>query len=308
MIFKKIKQYFKNPLKIVLFLMDKNTLWFLPDRQYLKIKFWLKFNTKLNLDTPLTFNEKLQWLKLNDRRKIYTSMVDKNTVKEYVGNIIGKEHIIPTLGIWSSPNDIDFNLLPKKFVLKLTHDSGTVIICKDKDKLDIEAVKNRLKKGLKRDYYALHREWPYKNVERKIIAEKFMDDNKSGELTDYKFFCFNGEPKIVLVCSERFSSENMSETWYDEEWNLLPVSEGGYKTNTNIPKPMNFMKMKQFSSQLSKKMPFVRIDFYEINGNIYFGEITFFPAAGYERFDPEEWNKKLGDMIDLGLAEYKNEK
>lgn len=285
--------------------MDKNFFWFLPDKQYLKIKFWIKFGAKLNLNTPQTFNEKLQWLKLYNRKHIYISMVDKDVAKKYVGNIIGKKHIIQTLGIWNSPDDIDFSLLPKKFVLKLTHDSGTVIICKDKDKLDIESAKKKLGKGLKRNYYKIHREWPYRNVERKIIAEKLMEDNCSGELTDYKFFCFNGEPKIVLVCSERFSSNNMSKTWFDEEWNILPMSEGDYKTSADIPKPINFIKMKQFARQLSKKIPFIRVDFYEVNEKVFFSELTFFPGAGYERFSPEAWNKKLGNMIDLSLMEHK---
>ena len=307
MIFKKIIQYIKKPSKIALFLMDRNLFWFLPDSLYLKIKFRLKCNKKLDLKNPRTFNEKLQWLKLNDRNRSYTSMVDKRLVKEYVCEKIGKEYIIPTLGVWDDPNHIDFNLLPKKFVLKLTHDSGTIIICKDKNKLDIESVKKRLKRGLKRNYYAIHREWPYKNIERKIIAEKFMDADNLGELIDYKLFCFGGEPKIVLVCSERFSSENMCETWYDENWNLLPLSEGGHRVDPNIQKPINFVKMKQLARQLSKDKAFVRIDFYEINGSIYFGEITFFPAAGYERFTPEGWNNRLGDMINLDLTEHSDE-
>ena len=274
----------------------------LPDKQYLSLLHRLKMEKRLDWNNPVTFNEKLQWLKLHDRKDIYTTMVDKCDVKQYVANIIGKSYIIPTIGVYKRFEDIDFDELPKQFVIKCTHDSGGLVICRDKTKLKYEDAEKKISSCLKRNYYYSGREWPYKNVEPRIIVEKYMSDMNSDSVIDYKFFCFNGKPEIVLACSDRFSDSGLKETWFDSEWNLLPVTEGGHDIDKSIKKPKKFSEMKALACKLSKNIAFVRVDFYEFGGKVYFGEITFFPASGFERFNPENWNKNLGDMIDLGLV------
>lgn len=293
----KIIKYIKNPKEIILYLMNKGYFKKLDDEKYLKIKYKLKMNTELNLKTPKTFNEKLQWLKLHDRKPEYTKMVDKYEAKKYVEEIIGQEYIIPTLGVWEKFEDIDFNKLPKQFVLKPTHTSGNIFICEDKSKINKIKLKKEINKWLRRKYYYVHREWPYKNIKPRIIAEKYMADEFKKDLKDYKLFCFNGKVRIILVCSNRF--KELKETFFDEEWNFIDVIEGGHGREENIMKPLNFSKMKQLAEKLSKNMSFVRIDFYETNKSLYFGEITFYPASGYERFEPELYNEILGNMLNL---------
>lgn len=294
----KIKKVFKKPLWIIVFLNNRG-LHILEDEKYLKILYKLVFNKELNLSNPITFNEKLQWLKINDRKEIYTKMVDKYEAKNYVADVIGKEYIIPTIGIYNKLSDIDLSKLPDKFVMKCTHDSGGLIICKDKKKLNFNKEKKRIAKKLRKNFYYSGREWPYKNVKPRIIVEKYMEDSEGKDLKDYKFFCFNGIPKIVLVCSERHSSSNMCETWFDMGWNLIDVIESGHRIDTTTPQPKNFKKMIDLSKKLSKEIPFIRVDWYEIKGKLYFGELTFFPASGFEKFNPEEWNYKLGDWLQL---------
>ena len=269
------------------------------DDKYLKYKYQLYIKKKLNLKNPQTFNEKLQWLKIYDRNDQYTQMVDKYEAKKYVASIIGEEYIIPTIGIYNSFDEIDFKKLPNKFVIKCTHDSGGLVVCKDKNKLDKNNAKKKIEKSLKTNYYYCGREWPYKNVKPRIIIEKYMCTKEQKELIDYKFFCFNGNPKIILVCSERFSSNNMCETWFDDKWNFLDIIESSHRVDKTIKKPINLSKMMEFSKKLSKDIPFVRVDFYEINGKTYFGELTFFPASGFERFEPKEWDYKRGEMLKL---------
>ena len=275
------------------------------DKPYLQMMYWLQIGKKLNLKHPVTFNEKLQWLKLYNHKPEYTMMVDKVKAKEYVANIIGEEHIIPTLGLWDDPDDIDFDALPDKFVLKCNHNSGTgMCICRDKSKLDIPKVKAGLRKGLKENYFMKWREWPYKNVSRKILAEKFMEDmGGQNELRDYKFFCFNGESKYCQVISDRNTDEKID--FYDMEWNrllgLVGLNDSLHNSEKEIPRPVCFGQMKQLVAKLASGIPFSRIDFYEINGKPYFGEITFFPAAALGSFKPKEWNTKMGNMIQLPL-------
>ena len=293
----KIIKYFKNPSRFIWFLGARNIIP-ISDEYMLKVIYKCAFNKKLDLINPRTFNEKLQWLKLNDRKDIYTTMVDKYEVKKYVSDLIGEKYIIPTIGIYDKFNDINFDVLPSKFVIKCTHDSGGIVIVKDKKLLDKKKAKKKINKSLKRNYYYPSREWPYKNVKPRIIVEKYIE-NANEELIDYKFFCFNGVCKVVLVCSERFSSNNMCETWFDENWNFLDITESGHRTNINIKKPKNFELMKELCSKLSANISFLRVDFYEVNDKIYFGELTFYPASGYERFEPEYWNERLGDLIDL---------
>ena len=279
-----------------------------PDKPYLQMMYWLNMGKKLNLKHPVTFNEKLQWLKLYNRNPKYTIMVDKVKAKEYVANIIGEEHIIPTLGVWDDPDDIDFDALPDKFVLKCNHNSGLgMCICRDKSKLDIPKVKAELRKGLKQNYFLQWREWPYKNVPRKILAEKFMEDHeqqaqkiskaKLEELNDYKIFCFNGQPKVLFVASDR--ANKVCFDYYDMKLNHLDLKQGGDNFKGEVKLPNHFEEMKELAAKISKDIPHVRTDFYEINGNVYFGELTFFDSSGFAKFHPEEWDERLGKLIVL---------
>lgn len=285
---------FTKPKIIGIILLGKFSFLF-SDKQYLQMMYWLHLGRKLNLKNPKTFNEKLQWLKLYNHKPEYTIMVDKVKAKEYVAKLIGEEHIIPTLGVWDDPDDIDFDALPDQFVLKCNHNSGTgMCICRDKSKLDIEKVKAELRKGLKENYFMRWREWPYKNVPRKILAEKFMVDESGTELKDYKIFCFNGEPRYCQVISDRNTDEKID--FYDMHWKrlvgLVGLNDKVHNSEYAIPCPESFENMKQMASLLAKSIPFSRIDFYEINHQAYFGEITFFPATGFGNFNPREWNVK----------------
>ena len=300
----KLSKFIKSPLLLFVFLSNRG-INLLNDKTYLKIRYYATFKKFLNLKNPQTFNEKLQWLKLNDRKDIYTKMVDKYEAKSYVSKIIGNKYIIPTLGIYNNFDEIDFNKLPNQFVIKCTHDSGGLVIVTDKSKLDIEKAKKKLNKSLKRNYYYPGREWPYKNVKPRIIIEKYMKDNKNNSMRDYKFFCFNGNPYCILVCSDR--DIDLKETFYDLEWKVMRLKRPNHKLDNSIENPHNFEKMIEFSKKLSSKISFLRVDFYEINGNLYFGELTFYPASGFGKFEPEEWDLKLGNLIDLSLVS-KNEK
>lgn len=298
----------KNPYKVFNWLAAHHLLNWMDDKTYLKLVYRGHFGKKLNLDNPITFNEKLQWLKLYNRKPEYTIMVDKVKAKEYVANIIGEEHIIPTLGVWDDPDDIDFDKLPNQFVLKCNHNSGIgLCICKDKSKLDIEKVKEGLRKGLKENFYLMGREWPYKNVPRKILAEKYMVDSEYDkkaigkedlqELHDYKFFCFNGEPKVLFVSSDR--TKKVCFDYYDMSLNHLDLKQGGDNYNGHIALPEHFEEMKSLAEKISANIPHVRTDFYEINNEVYFGELTFFDSSGFAKFEPENWDERLGKLIVL---------
>jgi len=267
------------------------------DEKYIKMMYRIAMGKKLDLDNPKTYNEKLQWLKLYDRNPLYTQMVDKYAAKEYVAKIIGEEHIIPTLGIYDSYDDINFDDLPDKFVLKCTHNSGFVSICKDKSTFDIEKSRKKLTKGQKQDYYRLNREWPYKNVPRRIIAEQFMVDESGTELKDYKFFCFNGEPKMLFIATDRPYDTRFD--FFDMDFNHLPFVNGHPNASKPIVKPKGFDEMVGLSKKLSKGFPHVRVDLYDINGKIYFGELTFYHYSGFVKFEPEEWDYRIGDMLKL---------
>lgn len=273
---------------------------YLPDKTYLKLWYYANTGKKLNLKNPQTFSEKLQWLKLYNRNPQYTIMVDKYAVKQYVADIIGEKYIIPTIGVWEKPEDIDFESLPNRFVLKCNHDSGGLIICKDKSKLDKESAIQKLNKSLKTDFYKMGREWPYKNVPRRIIAEKYIEPIPNiKDLPDYKFFCFNGEPKCCQVITGRESK--MCVDFFDREWNHMPFIEPSKYTfsEESIIKPMNFEQMWKFAETLSNNVPFVRVDFYNLSGKILFGELTFFPTSGIGGFDPPIWNEYFGSWIKL---------
>ena len=269
------------------------------DERFLKKEYYLAMGKTLNLNTPKTFNEKLQWLKLYNREPQYTMMVDKYAVKQYVANKIGSQYIIPTLGVWNHFDEIDFDELPNQFVLKCTHDSGGIVICKDKLNLDKRAAKQKLEYYLKRKYYYVHREWPYKNVKPRIIAEKYMSNDNGEDLNDYKLMCFNGQVKATFVCSDRFSEDGLKVTFYDTNWKRMPFERHYPASKTDIARPKTYDEMLILAEKLAFKIPFVRVDFYEVHGRVYFGELTFFPGSGYEEFTPEEWDKKLGDWINL---------
>lgn len=270
----------------------------IPDRKFLELVFPLCTGYKLNLDNPRSYNEKLQWLKLYNRNPLYTRMVDKYEVKKYVADIIGEDHIIPTLAVYDHAEDIDFDVLPNQFVLKCTHDSGGIVICSDKTKLDKKAAVKKLKKGLKKNFYCQNREWPYKNVKPRIIAESYMTDDGE-ELKDYKFFCFDGKPKYMFIATDRFKEEETKFDFFDMNFNHLPFVNGHPNSTKPINRPKGFDEMKNLSEKLSKGIPQVRVDFYDINGKIFFGEITFFHWSGFVPFEPQEWDYKLGDDIKL---------
>lgn len=272
----------------------------MPDREYLGKMFKAIMGYPLNLDNPQTFNEKLQWLKLYDRKPEYTMMVDKYKVRDYIAEQLGEEYLIPLIGVWDDPDKIDFDKLPDQFVLKCNHNSGLgMCICKDKSKLNIEHVKNELRKGLAQDYYLTGREWPYKDVPRKIICEKYMVDHLQEGLNDYKFMCFAGKVMCSFVCTDRFNDDGLKATFFDRDWHVLPFERYYPKSQTPISKPLNYDKMLAFSEKLSKEIPFVRTDFYEIDQKLYFGELTFFPGSGFEEFTPESFDIELGNWIKL---------
>lgn len=271
----------------------------IPDKEYLKLTHRIRFDEKLDFSNPVTFNQKIQWLKIYDRNPEYIKLVDKILVKQYVAKKIGEEYVIPTLGVWNNYDEIDFDSLPSQFVLKCNHDSGSVIVCKDKNKLDIRSTKRKLKKGIKTDAFFWGREWPYKEVKRKIFAEKYMEDDDSDELKDYKFMCFNGKVMCSFVGSERYSNDGLKITFFDLDWNVLPFERHYPKSSIPIKKPKNYEKMIELAEKLSKNIPFVRVDFYETGGCVYFGEMTFYPGSGWEEFKPYEWDRKLGSWIHL---------
>ena len=272
------------------------------DKIYLSLRYYALYGRSLNWRNPTSFSEKMQWLKLYNRKPEYVIMADKILAKAWVSERIGKDYIIPTLGIWDNADDVDFNSLPNRFVIKCNHNSGTgMYICRDKTKMNVLEVREGLRKGLQEDYYSYGREWPYRDIPRRIIAEQFMEDSSSpGDLADYKFFCFNGEPRFCQVIRDRSTKETID--IYDMEWNLMPfrgLNPHAFNGSIPVEKPLHLEQMKSICRKLSENMPFVRIDLYVINGREYFGEITFFPMNGFGTFIPVEWNKKMGDLINL---------
>ena len=290
----------QNPVLLLQVLLDTGFGKMISDPCYLKWMFRLKMDAALDLQSPKTLNEKLQWIKLYDRRPEYTMMADKYLVREYIAKILGEEHLIPLLGVWDSPEEIDFDALPEQFVLKCNHNSGLgMCICKDKSRLDINKVKKDLHKGLQQDYYLAGREWPYKDIPRKIVCEQFMT-NGGNELEDYKIHNFNGEPKFILVCADRFSQTGLTEDFYTPQWERMDLKRPKIPNATKpIPQPEQLEQMLEFSRILAKDIPFVRTDFYVIDGKVYFGEITFFPASGMSPFAPASWDQTFGDWLTL---------
>lgn len=307
---KRFLKIIKNPKLVLFYLESKGLFNFLPDKRYLKLFYKLRIGNKLNLDNPKTFNEKLQWLKLYNRKDIYTTMVDKYEAKKYVSDSIGEEYIIPTLGVWDNFDDIDFDSLPNQFVLKCTHDSGGLIICKDKSKLDLKKARKKINKTLRINYYKHGREWPYKNVKPRIIAEKFVKLN-GPECAEYKFFCFNGKVKCILVCkgdAHGLGENQRTNDFLDVDFNRIDVKVLFPHSKTELRKPKELDKLMEIAEKFAKDIPHVRFDTYLVDGKIYFGEMTFFHNSGFEPYEPEEWDYRFGSWLQLPNNKIQGEK
>lgn len=300
----KLIEFLKSPLKIFVFLANRGINFF-DDETYLKIRYRATFHKKLNLKEPKTFDEKLQWLKLNDRKDFYTTLVDKYEVKNYISKIIGEEYVIPTIGIYDTFDEINFDELPNQFVIKCTHDSGGLVIVKNKERLDIKKTRKKINRSLKRNYYFPGREWPYKNVKPRIIVEEYKEDKKYNELRDYKLYAFNGKCDYVMLCLDRFNGGTKF-IYFDKNWNMKKeFSYDGikYGDTITVDKPKNLKNMFEFAKILSKNIPFLRVDFYEVDGKLYFGELTFFPSSGFDNTRTIECQKYLDKMLIINNME-----
>ena len=273
----------------------------MPDECEIRHSFKKKLGYDCNLKKPRTFNEKIQWLKLHDRKEIYHELVDKYEAKKVIGDLVGDEFIIPTLGVWKKFDDIDFSKLPGRFVLKCTHDSASVVICKDKSIFDYKAAQKKLDGALKTDYYHyIGKQWAYKDIERRIIAEQYLDEGNNQGLTDYKFMVFGGKCKCIFVCSDRQSKLSLNA--YDLDWQLMPFTRNNHPNmKAHAYRPQCFDTMLTLAEKIARYVdnPFVRVDFYEVDGKVYFGEVTFYPEGGFGSFNPIEWDYKLGEWIKL---------
>ena len=304
---KKIIKFLANKDYRFMILANRGELGGIPAEEFLKRRYRICTGRELNIETPTLYTEKLQWLKLYDHRTEYTTMVDKYAAKSYVAEKIGEQYVIPLLGVWGSTDEIDFDSLPERFVLKTTHDSGAVVVCKDKKSLDIKKTKKTLNYFLKRKYYDCNREWPYKNVKPRIIAEEYMEDSTHKELRDYKFFTFGGEPKVLYIAQGRGRGEPTVADFFDIDFNHLPFTIDHDTADTPPEKPKCFEEMKRLAAVLSEGTPQLRVDFYEVDGRVYFGEMTFFHCSGMACFHPEEWDKKFGDWVELPPKTVENE-
>lgn len=294
---KKLK---KLVCRIIIFVSNRKiTRYLISDRLFIKAKYFYMMGYKLPLDNPQTFNEKLQWLKLYNRKPIYTTLVDKYEVKKYVQNKIGEEYLIRTLGVWNNADEIEMSMLPEQYVIKCTHDSGSVYICKDKLSFDVLDMRKRIRKSLKVGTFCWGREWVYKNVKPRVIAEEYLSELGKGDVRDYKFFCFDGKVKCFKIDFDRFTDHRAN--YYDRQCNLLPFGERMCPPNPEsvIEMPSNIEEMINIAEKLAENETFVRIDLYNVNGKIYFGEFTFYPASGYGEFTDPLWDKELGNWINL---------
>lgn len=287
----------KTPKEFVGWIMFKFCPNWMSDRFHLEMNYLFTKREHLDLDHPRTFNEKLQWLKIYDRNPLYTTLVDKYLVKDWVKGKIGEEYVIPTLMTYYSPDEIKLKTLPDQFVLKCTHDSGSVIICRDKSTFDLKAARERLAYCLSRDTSSYFCEWAYHDVPRRIIAEPLLVDGDNAELMDYKFFCFDGVPRIMYM--SRDHAENATTDFFDMEFNHLPIRMLAPPSDVLPEKPEQFEKLKELASSLSQGIPHVRVDFYVVNGKVFFGEMTFYHCGGMVTVQPPEWNLRMGDMIHL---------
>lgn len=301
-----IMMYIKNPARILARLICGKAKW-MPDEMYIKIMYRANTGKKLNLTNPKTYNEKLQWLKLYDQREEYTTLVDKYSVKQYVAAKIGEQYLIPTLGVWNTFDQIDFDRLPQAFVLKCTHDSGSVVICRDKGKLNKQAARVKLEKALKANYFYRSREYPYKHVPPRIIAEPYLENLDAGQLYDYKVFCFHGKPEFLFIASDR-ASGNVKFDYYDAQFHRLPMRQAAHPNSTiDHAKPDCFDELMDIAQTLSEGIPQVRVDVYIVDNHIIFGEMTFFHHGGFVPFIPEEYDYLWGEKIHLPQKESKHD-
>lgn len=295
----RLQKYLDNPLLIGYVLLIRYGRW-IPDKLYLRLQYYFYMGKKLDLKNPKTFTEKIQWLKLYNRKEEYHRLVDKHEVKGIVASIIGEEHVIPTLGVWDSFDEIDFSALPQQFVLKTTNASQTTMICMDKRSFDVDKARKLFKRYLKISLYKNFREWVYKGVKPRIIAERYMELVEGEDLIDYKFYCFDGEPLYCQVIKNRRKEETID--FFDQDWNhqeFCGLRSKVTRSKVAIECPINYDKMLEIARKLSKGIAFLRVDLYNLHGKIYFGELTFYPSAGFGYFTPKEWNVKLGNLIRL---------
>ena len=299
-IFQKIHRVKNNPWSLFLLLFNRNKLNWLNDNAYIKLNFRASQGRKLNLENPESFNEKLQWLKLFDHNPLYTILVDKYEVKKYVDDIIGQKYVIPTYGVWDSFEEIDFSLLPDKFVLKCTHDSGGNAIVRDKSKMNLSKIEEKINHSLSVNYYESGREWPYKDVPHRIIAEEYLEDANEKEIIDYKFYCFNGEPKFLYVSQGLENHRTARISFVTLEWEKAKYERRDYMPFELLPKkPTCLDEMIQISKKLSAGIPFVRVDLYEVCSKVYFSEMTFFPCSGLMPFKEIEDDYEIGNYLVL---------
>lgn len=277
---------------------DEQNINDLTDEEFLKLEYMRQMGKELNLKNPVLFSEKLQWLKLYDRKPVYTKMADKFEARKFISGIVGDEYLTPLLGVWDRTEDIDFESLPQRFVLKCNHDSGGYFICEDKQSFDIAGVRRALSDLLRRNYFWHSREWQYKNIEPKILAEEYLTD-EHGELLDYKLMCFNGKVRCTYIRSGQNADDGLKITFFDNDWNRIPVRNHYPSDKRAFSKPINFGKMIDIAEKLSKGISFLRVDFYEIDGKLYIGEMTFHEYAGFNKFDPFDYEAIFGEWINL---------
>ena len=269
-----------------------------PDRLYIKMIAKGKLGYSINLNNPQTFNEKLNWLKLYNRNPLYTKLADKLAVKEIVASKVGEQHVVKNLGSWNKFDEINFDKLPNQFVLKCTHDSSGAVICKDKSQFDKEAAREKIISALKLNYFYACREWPYKNIPHRIIADELLDDHSGKELNDYKFWCFDGKP-TYMYCTIKTEKDGIYENFYDMDFKPALINHGWPRRMPEFNKPAAFEEMKDLAAKLSKGIPFVRIDFFYVGGKVFFGEYTFFDWAGLQPFESYNQDLELGKYIVL---------
>lgn len=300
--FKKVKRYVRSPYYALGTDLLKHHPDWMSDKYFLRVLWKQIMGYPLNLNNPQTFNEKLQWMKLYDRNPLYTTLVDKHMVKQWVADRIGAEYVIPTLAVYDSVDEIDVSKLPNKFVLKCNHDSGGLVICKNKSYFNLESAKSRLSQAYNHNFYLDYREWPYKHIDKKIIAEEYLEDSAfPGGIPDYKFFTFDGKVVALFVATDRNKEkEEVKFDFYDSNFHLLNIKNVHPNSSSPVLEPPKcFFEMKRLACKLSTGIKQARIDFYEVGGRCYFGEITFFHGAGFMPFSPMEFDLYLGGFIKL---------
>lgn len=297
-----VKKLIDRPLLPIFLLNSWGFFRFISDDKWVCFAYRVKMGKKLNLDNPQSFNEKLQWLKIYDRKPLYTQLADKYRVREYIAETIGEEYLIPVFGVYDRFDDIDFDKLPNQFVIKCNHDSGGLVICRDKSKIDIDAARKKINKSLKNKFYYASREWPYKDIKPKIIIEQYMENENKNGLVDFKFFCFDGKPEFLYVSEGLEDHSTAKISFVSMDFELMPFHRKDFKPFGSIDevfKPKNYDKMIELAEKLSQNFPFLRVDLYEINDRIYFSELTFFPCSGTIPFEPEEYDLKIGSYLTL---------